>query len=145
LCHCYDTELSVFYGNQSIQKPATYNDPRATANARLSAMLQYMLCVSRFAHYLKVQAREWVGSMKTPEECEDALIKWLQEYVTASENAGPDVKAKYPLREAKVQVRELPDRPGSYTCQIHLRPHYQLDQMFMSVRLSTKLSEGRAG
>jgi type VI secretion system ImpC/EvpB family protein len=144
LCHCYDTEFSVFYGNQSIQKPATYDDPRASANARLSVMLQYMLCVSRFAHYIKVLARDKIGSVITPEECEDYLRKWLHNYVTATENAGPEVKAKYPLREAKVQVRELPDAPGSYYCQVHLRPHYQLDQMFMSVKLSTTLAAGRA-
>jgi len=145
LCHCHDTGFSAFYSNQSIQKPAVYDDPRATANARLSVMLQYMLCVSRFAHYIKVIARDMTGSMITPETCEDELRKWLQNYVTGSDNAGPETKARYPLREARVQVRELPDRPGSYNCQIHLRPHYQLDQMFMSVRLTTKLAEGRSG
>jgi type VI secretion system ImpC/EvpB family protein len=145
LCHCHDTEFSAFYSNQSIQKPATYDDPRASANARLSVMLQYMLCVARFAHYIKVIARDMTGSMVTAETCEDELRKWLQNYVTGSDSAGPETKARYPLREARVQVRELPDRPGSYTCQIHLRPHYQLDQMFMSVRLSTKLAEGRSG
>jgi type VI secretion system ImpC/EvpB family protein len=144
LCHCYDTEFSAFYGNQSIQKPATYDDNRATANARLSAMLQYMFCVSRFAHYIKVLARDKTGSITTPEEVEDYLRKWLLNYVTSSDNAGPEVKARHPLREARVQVRELPDAPGSYGCQIHLRPHYQLDQMYMSVRLSTKLAEGRS-
>ncbi len=145
LCHCHDTEFSAFYSNQSIQRPATYDDPRATANARLSTMLQYMLCVARFAHYIKVLARDMTGSAITPEICEDELRKWLQNYVTGSDHAGPETKARYPLREARVQVRELPDRPGSYTCHIHLRPHYQLDQMFMSVRLSTRLAEGRAG
>jgi type VI secretion system ImpC/EvpB family protein len=145
LCHCHDTEFSAFYGNQSIQKPAAYDDIKATVNARLSAMLQYMFCVSRFAHYIKVIARDQVGSTKTPEEIEDILRHWLQNYVTSTETGGPEVKARYPLREARVQVRELPDAPGSYQCQVHLRPHYQLDQMFMSVRLTTKLVEGRAG
>ncbi|MBV8609951.1 MAG: type VI secretion system contractile sheath large subunit, partial [Singulisphaera sp.] len=73
LCHCYDSEFSAFYGNQSIQKPAKYDDPKATANARLSAMLQYMLCVSRFAHYLKVISRDKIGSMVGPEVCEAQL------------------------------------------------------------------------
>ena len=70
LCHCYDSEFSAFYGNQSIQKPAKYDNPKATANARLSAMLQYMLCVSRFSHYLKVISRDKIGSMVGPEDCE---------------------------------------------------------------------------
>jgi type VI secretion system protein ImpD len=143
LCHCYDTDYSAFYGNQSIQKPAKYDDDKATANARLSAMLQYMLCVSRFAHYLKVMSRDKIGSMAGPEECEDQLQRWLQGYTTASDSGGPEVKAKYPLREAKVQVRELPGKPGSYHCIIHLRPHYQLDQMFTSMRFTTELAPGR--
>jgi type VI secretion system ImpC/EvpB family protein len=143
LCHCVDTEYAAFYGNQSIQRPARYDDPKATANARLSAMLQYILCVSRFAHYLKVIGRDKVGSMLGPEDCESQLQRWLQSYVTASDSAGPEVKAKYPLREAKVQVRELPDRPGTYGCVIHLRPHFQLDQMVTSVKFSTELAPGR--
>src|SRR5207249_255010 len=84
LCHAHDTDYSVFYGNQSIQKPVLYDDARATVNARLSAMLQYILCVSRFAHYIKVMARDWVGSVATPEECELRLQRWLQNYITAN-------------------------------------------------------------
>ena len=145
LCHCYDSEFSAFYGNQSIQKPAKFDDPKATANARLSAMLQYMLCVSRFSHYLKVISRDKIGSMVGPEDCEAHLGRWLQNYITASDSAGPEVKAKYPLREAKVQVREQPDKPGTYNCIIHLRPHYQLDQMFMAVKLTSELAPGRPG
>jgi type VI secretion system protein ImpD len=143
LCHCLDTNHSAFYGNQSLQRPKGYDDPKATVNARLSAMLQYILCTSRFAHYLKVIGRDKVGSMLTPEECQEALQRWLRDYVTASDGAGPEVKARYPLREANVEVREQPGQPGSYQCVIHLRPHFQLDQMFTSVRLTTQLSPGR--
>jgi type VI secretion system ImpC/EvpB family protein len=143
LCHCHDTEFSAFYSNGSVQKPKQYDDLKATTNARLSAMLQYMLCVSRFAHYLKVISRDMVGSMASPEDCEHYLGQWLRSYTTASDTAGPDVKAKYPLREAKVAVRERPDKPGSYNCVIHLRPHFQLDQMFTTMKLTTELGPGK--
>src|SRR5260370_42386448 len=103
-------------------------------------MLQYMLCVSRFAHYVKVISRDKIGSMASPDECERLLDHWLRNYTTASENAAPEVKAKYPLREAKVTVRERPEKPGSYNCVIHLLPHFQLDQLFMSTRLPTELT-----
>ena len=139
LCQAHDTEYSVFYGNQSIQKPKRYDDPKATANARLSAMLQYILCASRFAHYIKVMARDWIGSMLTPEECEQRLDQWLRGYVTASDSAGSDVKA-VSLREASVQIREQPGRPGTYHCVVHLRPHFQLDQMFTSLNFTTELA-----
>jgi type VI secretion system ImpC/EvpB family protein len=134
MCHCQDTEFSAFYSNASVQKPKKYDDPKATANARLSAMLQYMFCVSRFAHYVKMISRDKIGSMASPEECEQLLDRWLRNYTTASENAGP---------EAKVTVRERPEKPGSYNCVIHLRPHFQLDQMFMSTRLTTELTSGK--
>jgi type VI secretion system ImpC/EvpB family protein len=143
LCHCQDTEFSAFYTTASIQKPAKYDDPRATANARISAMLQYMLCVSRFAHYLKVIARDKIGSQKSPEEVERYLGEWLRKYTTSSDSGGPEDKAKYPLREAKVTVSELPDKPGSYSCVVHLRPHFQIDQMFMSMKLTTELAPAR--
>jgi type VI secretion system ImpC/EvpB family protein len=143
LCHCQDTEFSAFYTTASVQKPKVYDDPRATVNARLSAMLQYILCVSRFSHYLKVISRDKIGSMASPEDCERYLGEWLRKYTTASDTAGPADRAKYPLREAKVTVRERPDKPGSYHCVIHLRPHFQLDQMFMTMRLTTDLAPGR--
>src|SRR5262249_36037241 len=143
LCQCVDTELCAFYGNQSLQKPKVYDELDATMNARLSAMLQYMLCVARFAHYLKVLARDKVGLLWTPEECEDALNKWLRNYVMGRDDAGPEMKARYPLREAKVKVREIPGKPGSYRSEIYLRPHYQLDQMVGSVRLMTELNQTR--
>ena len=144
LCPCKDTELSAFYGNQSVQKPKTYDQLPATVNARLSSMVQYMLCVSRFAHYVKVIGREKIGSFGGPSDFQTYLHDWLLNYTTANEDLSQEAKARYPLREAKVQVREHPGKPGSYLCVIHLRPHYQLDDVSASMRLVTELSPGRA-
>ncbi|MBI4586185.1 MAG: type VI secretion system contractile sheath large subunit [Planctomycetes bacterium] len=132
LCHCKDTEFSVFYGNQSVQKPKVYNELAATMNAKISTMLQYMLCVSRFSHYMKVRTRDKVGSLIEAHELENDLNNWITEYVTADDNAPPSVKAKYPLREAKIQVRER-EGAGSYLCTMHLLPHYQLDAVAATV------------
>lgn len=145
LCHCPDTELAAFYGNQSVQKPKVYDEVAPTMNARLSAMLQYTLCVSRFAHFLKVIARDKVGSFLTDKDCEDTLNRWLRQYITGNDSAGQEIKAMYPLREGKVQVREHPDKPGSYMCVIHLRPHFQLDHMVAAVKLVTELSQAKPG
>lgn len=143
LCHCYDTEFSAFYGNHSIQRPKEYDEPAATMNARLSAMLQYILCVSRFAHFIKVISRDQLGSTSGAERCEEILNTWLRKYTTASENAGPETKARCPLREAKVKLTENRDNPGSYSCIIHLRPHFQLDQMITTMRFTTELAPAR--
>ncbi|HVS40407.1 MAG TPA: type VI secretion system contractile sheath large subunit, partial [Gemmataceae bacterium] len=145
LCACQDAGAAAFHGNQSVQKPAKFDEPAATANARLSAMMQYVLCAARFAHYVKVISREKLGSFTGPADCEDYLRRWLQNYTTANDEAGPDLKAKHPLREARVQVRERPDKPGSYLCVAHLRPHFQLDQLSAGVKLVTELGPGRTG
>jgi type VI secretion system protein ImpD len=135
-----DTPYSVFYSNQSAQAHKKYETAAATVNARISAMLQYILCVSRFAHYLKVLARDKVGSFQTPEECEQFLRRWLQGYCNANDKAGPETLARYPLREGAVSVREPPGRPGIYQCTIHLRPHFQLDQVISEFKLVTELA-----
>jgi type VI secretion system ImpC/EvpB family protein len=142
LCHCKDTEYSVFYSNNSVQKPKKYDRSVATINARISAMLQYMFCVSRFAHYVKVLARDKLGSYAEAHEFEDFLQRWIVKYVTSDAEATPEVKARFPLRDASVSVRPVPGRPGSFNCVMHLAPHYELDEVSASVRLVAELTPG---
>lgn len=139
LCHVHGDTLAAFHAAPSLQQPATFDDPTATANARISSMLHYILCVSRFAHHLKVMARDRVGSLSTPEEWEAVLNRWLRDYSNGNPNAGYETLARQPLREARAKVEESPGKPGSYRCVIHLCPHFQLDQMAASVRLETEL------
>lgn len=145
LCACKDSEYSAFYTCHSIQKPKAYDEPAATANARISAMLKYIFCAARFAHYLKVIARDRIGSFAEPRECEVFLHNWLHRYVTADPEAGPMVKAKLPLREARVQVIPRPGKAGSYYCTLQLWPHYELDELTATIRLTTELSPGQRG
>lgn len=140
LCHCPDTEYACFYGSQSVQSPKSYTTAAATANARISSMLHYMLCASRFAHYLKVLARDKVGSMIPPEQLQGDLTNWISQYVRDDDDAAISIKARFPLREAKVRVIEYPDQPGTYSCDMHLLPHFQLDSLSASLRLNTELS-----
>ena len=150
LCHCPGTPYSAFYGNQSVQRwsdPARDGRTRTVGevNAKLSSMLQYMFCVARFAHYVKVIVRDKIGSFVTADEIERQLNDWLVGYATSNESASAETHAKYPLREARVEVHEIPGRPGVYQSVVHLRPHYQLDQMTSSVKLVTELFASREG
>jgi type VI secretion system protein ImpD len=129
------TPFAVFRAVSSIQAPKRYDRAAATTNARLSSMLHYMLCVSRFAHLLKVMVRDKVGSFASPEECETYLHNKLIQYVQSRATASFLEKAKRPLREASVSVRELPGRPGVYSCTCHIVPHFQIDQVHSSFRL----------
>lgn len=141
LCQCYDTPFAAFYGNQSVRKPARQASREGEINARLSAMLQHVLCGSRIAHYIKVIIRDKIGSFITAEECEDFLRDWLFKYTTGREDLEWEEQARYPLREAAVKVREHPEKPGDFVCVIHLRPHYQLDHMVSELELVTELSQ----
>ncbi|XAL98972.1 type VI secretion system contractile sheath large subunit [Phycisphaeraceae bacterium D3-23] len=143
LSHCHDTDWHVFYSNSSLHQPAVYNDPDVSLNAQISSMLQYTLCASRFSHYLKVQMRERVGSRAEAMELQNKMGEWINDYVTQDSMASASVKAQYPLREAEVEVVETPGRPGVYQCVMKLWPHYQLDEVSMSIRMITPVSAGR--
>lgn len=139
LCQCYDLPFAAFYSNQSIQRPPRRATKGSNINARLSAMLQHILCGSRVAHYIKVMIRDKIGSFITADGCEDFLTRWLFKYTTGRDDLEWEEQARYPLREAAVRVNEHPAKPGQYTCVIHLVPHYQLDQMVSELELVTEL------
>jgi type VI secretion system protein ImpC len=136
LLHSKNRDFAVFMGAQSCQKPKQYFDPAANANAELSTKFNYIMCVSRFAHYLKVMARDKIGSFMEVGDCQRWLNEWINNYVLANpEDAGPDLKAKCPLADAKVEVREVKGKPGWYEAVAWLRPHFQLETLSTSMRL----------
>ena len=139
LVHCKGRDYAAFFGVQSANKPKKYDKPEANANARLSSQLPYMLAVSRFAHYLKVIMRDKIGSFMSRGDTEAFLNKWIMQYVTEDDSASQNVKAQYPLRNAKVEVVEVPGKPGVYRAIAFLRPHFQLDELTVSLRLVTEL------
>jgi type VI secretion system ImpC/EvpB family protein len=143
LCQCYDAPHAAFYSVPSIQKPRTMDRAAASTNAKISALIPYMLCVSRFAHYVKVIARDRVGAFNS-DQLESTLQQWLMRYVVNDDNASAETKARNPLRQASVQVVATPGAPGRYRCVIHLVPHYELDDMSVRVRLTTEINSPRA-
>jgi type VI secretion system protein ImpC len=141
LCHYKNTDYAVFFGAQTTQKSKKYDRPEATANASISARLPYIMASSRFAHYLKVIARDKIGSFMEATDCENWLNRWIMNYVNSNANAGPETKARYPLREAKVEVREIPGKPGSYNAVAHLRPWLQLEELTTSLRMVARIPQ----
>lgn len=139
LVHCKGTDFAAFFSTQSANKPKLYDSDDANANARLSSQIQYILAVSRFAHYLKSIMRDKIGSFMSRKNAEDFLNRWINNYTLGDDDAGPEMKAKYPLREARVDVTEIPGKPGAYRAVAFLRPHYQLDELSVSLRLVANL------
>ena len=139
------TAFAAFHSNQSAWQPPRYDKAAARMNAKLSSMLQQILCVSRFAHYIKVMARDEVGSFRTADECRDKLMKWLQTYTQSNDDASLEIKAKYPLRDADIEVTELVGKPGSFAVVARLQPQFQLDEIGANFNLvSTVRSQNAA-
>ena len=139
LCHCKGTDVAAFFGGQTTQKPKLYNTNQANANARISSMLPYVMAASRFAHYIKVIMRDKVGMFMTAQNVSDYLNNWIADYVLLNDNADQAQKARFPLRDARVDVTEVPGKPGCYKAVVFLRPHFQLDELTASIRLVAEL------
>jgi type VI secretion system protein ImpC len=139
LCHCKGTDYAAFFGGQTTHKPKLYSTNEANANAQLSATLPYILAASRFAHYIKVMMRDKIGSFMTADEVSAYLNSWIGNYVLGRDDGGQTLKAQYPLREAKIQVKEIAGKPGHYTSVVFLKPHFQMESLSTSIRLVANL------
>jgi type VI secretion system protein ImpC len=146
LLHRKGTDMAVFIGAQSLQKPQEYTDPDATANANLAARLPYLFATCRFAHYLKCMVRDQIGTFKERGDMEKYLNDWISQYVEPDPaRANDEAKARRPLAAAEVKVEEVEGNPGYYTSKFFLRPHYQLEGLTVSLRLVSKLPSAKAG
>ncbi len=144
LVHFKDNDYSVFFGAQTAQRPKNYegkNAANANANARLSARLPYIMASSRIAHYLKVMARDWVGSFKEREDVQHRMNQWITNYVYSGNSPSEEEKARYPLAEASIEVMEIPGEPGSYNAVAQLRPWLQMEELNTSLRMVAKITK----
>lgn len=139
VCHRKNSDQAAFFGGQTANKPKRYNTNEANANARISSMLPYVLAASRFAHYIKVIMRDKIGSFMTKDNVATYLNTWIADYVLLNDDAPQSVKAAYPLRQARIDVFEIPGKPGSYSAVVFLKPHFQLDELTVSIRLVAEL------
>jgi len=146
LIHKKNSDFAAFIGAQSLQKPAEYDDPDATANANLAARLPYLFATCRFAHYLKCIVRDKIGSFKEKDDMQSWLNSWIVQYVDGDPaNSSEMTKARKPLASAEVVVEEDESNPGYYRSRFYLRPHYQLEGLTVSLRLVSKLPSAKGG
>lgn len=145
ICHSKGTDFAAFFGGQTTQKPKIYNTDDANANSSLSSRLPYLLCASRFAHYVKAIMRDKIGSFLTREGVSLYLNNWIAGYVLLNDAANMELKSRFPLREARVDVYDVPGKPGSYKATIYLRPHFQLEELTASIRLVATLPPPATG
>ena len=139
LVHCKGTDYAAFFSVQSGQKAKMYDKEAANASARLSTQLPYILAMSRFAHYLKAMMRDKIGSFMSRKDCQDFLNTWILQYVVGNDDVSAEINARRPLREARIEVVEIPGKPGAYRAVAFLKPHFQLDELSISLRLVADL------
>ena len=135
---------AVFAAAPSLHRPPRMTGEAANANQRMSAQFNAVLCVSRFAHCVKLIGRDMVGSFKTAQDIEKRLQLWLMQFTSATGGAIGESGARHPLRAAKVEVREKPGQPGVFGCVIQMQPHFQLDEVGAAFRLVTDLQAPKA-
>jgi type VI secretion system protein ImpC len=146
LIHKKNSDFAAFIGAQSLHKPATYDDPDATANANLAARLPYLFATCRFAHYLKCIVRDKIGSFREREDMQSWLQSWITQYVDGDPaHSSEETKARKPLAAAEVQLEPVEGNPGYYNSKFFLRPHYQLEGLTVSLRLVSKVPSAKAG
>jgi type VI secretion system protein ImpC len=145
LVHRKNSDFAAFIGAQSLYKPSEYQDADATANENLGARLPYMFATCRFAHFLKCMVRDKIGSFKSATDMQVDLQQWILQYVDGDPaNSSEATKASRPLAAAEIVVEEVEGNPGYYTSKFFLKPHYQLEGLSVSLRLTSKLPSAKA-
>ncbi len=136
LAHWDRTDYACFFEVPSVQRPMEIkNDPEATANYAVGARLQYTMLVTRIAHYLKYRQLRFVGKNAGAGEIQKDLSTWLDTMVADFPNPAESVIAQRPLRSYKLEVTELPEKPGFFQITAEFRPHVAIIGMDISLRL----------
>ncbi len=139
LSYYKNSDFACFFSANSVQKPAAYSSPEASANSRINARLPYIFLVSRIAHYLKVLQRESIGTTKSRQVLENELNDWLQTLVTKMKDPEPDLIATHPLKDGQVIVREIPENPGYFSVSLYVVPHFQIEGVDVRLNLVAQM------
>jgi len=139
LIHRKNTDVAAFIGAQSLQKPTEYTDPDATSNARTRPVCR---TCSRAA-VLRTTSSAWCATSGFVHGARGhaALPAQLDPGLCARRSilGGRELEGAQAAAAAEVKVEEIEGNPGFYAATFHLRPHYQLEGVNVSMRLVSKL------
>ncbi|WP_240160790.1 type VI secretion system contractile sheath large subunit [Burkholderia sp. Ax-1719] len=143
LSYTSNHDYACFYSAHSTQQPAVFDTPDASANSRINARLPYIFLLSRIAHYLKLIQRENIGTTKDRRLLELELNNWIKDLVTEMKDAGDELQASHPLREARVEVYDIEDNPGFFRIALYIVPHFQIEGMDVSLSLMSQMPKAQ--
>ncbi|MES2614599.1 MAG: type VI secretion system contractile sheath large subunit, partial [Bdellovibrionota bacterium] len=132
----------VFYSCPSLHKHEEFQNAGANANADISSSLHYIMCASRFAHYIKVIGRDKIGGLTSATIVENYLQKWLGRYIKGTEriqNADAEFGSHAPLIDANVSVKESPLKTGVFSIEISLQPRFQSQNVISTIKLFSEI------
>lgn len=112
---------ATFFNGASLHQ-RTHN-PRQPSQDRPDASLPYLLCLSRFVHYLTVILRDKIGLFQCAKDIEYHLQHWLLQYCIASKTDTDPAGASFPLKHASVTVTPTPEKMVDFDCQVSLALH----------------------
>ncbi len=135
--------FTAFYSDGSCNKPSQYDSEVANANALAGTKLPYILGIGRFAHYLKVMVRDRAKPYPDAEDCQKDLNTWLSRYFHPFGEIGDPMRSRYPLGDTRIDVVELPGKPGEFRGTAFLLPEYQLGMLRVSLRTVIDLPANR--
>ena len=133
------SEQIDFASVSSLYQARPMADPAIMNNELLSAQMNLLLGVARFAHYVKIYSRNLIGSGHSPGQIQTQIHNWLAGYTAVTGNVPEEVRSQYPLTAFKVEVWERAGAPGSYLCELFLRPHSQVHMADIDLQFQTEL------
>jgi type VI secretion system protein ImpC len=120
-------DTAAFFSSNSVIAGKTFSNDlkgrEASLSHHMSSQLQYLFITCRIAHYLKMMQREHIGSWKNQAEVSHELNDWIRQYVSDMDNPTASIRARRPLRRARIDVNDLEDRSDWYVIDILITPH----------------------
>jgi len=117
-----DSGLAEFPTAVTLNKPAQYDDPDATANAFMASRLSYVFGVSRMAHYLKAIIRDVSSELGDRASLEAWFKEWLADYVDPRPDSLPGATSPRPFAKGEITVEEV--EGGYFSAKYFIRPNF---------------------
>lgn len=136
----YDRKINIKVAQSIVFLPSSIHEMGLTSNVFFAyRLLPYVLCACRFAQYLKVIARDKVGSCLSADELEYQLQQWIHGYCGQVDISDQSRMAQYPLSSASIRIVSRDNLSGHYWCFINLKPNYRIELIDSIIKIVSQV------